>query len=69
MPIMKGEKAKKDGKNRSSKSRENQNAQRKGNLQIFGNIGSGHHQTSGDERENLQRIHKDNVKTTRNQTT
>ena len=26
----------------------NQNAQRKGNLQVLGNIESGHHQTSGD---------------------
>ena len=28
-----------------------QNARRKGNLQILGNIGSEHHQTSGDERK------------------
>ena len=30
----------------------NQKAQRKGNLQVPGNIGSRHHQTSGDERKN-----------------
>ena len=30
----------------------NQKAQRKGNLQILENIGSGHHQTSGDVRKN-----------------
>ena len=31
--------------------RKNQNARGKGNLQILGNIGSWHHQTSGDERK------------------
>ena len=30
----------------------NQNAQRKGNLQVLGYIRSGPHQTSGDERKN-----------------
>ena len=30
----------------------NRNIRRKCNLQILGNIGSGHHQTSGDERKN-----------------
>ena len=30
----------------------NQNVPRKGNLIILGNIESGHHQISGDEREN-----------------
>ena len=34
----------------SPKSRKNLNARRKGNLQILGNIGSGHHQTSRDEK-------------------
>ena len=33
-----------DGRNRTTESGKNQNAQRKGNLQILGNIGSGHHQ-------------------------
>ncbi len=28
------------------------NARKKANLQVLRNIGSGHHQTSGDEREN-----------------
>ena len=30
---------------------------RKGNLQILGNIGSGHHQTRGDERKNEKEYH------------
>ena len=34
--------------NRTAKSRKNQNARRKVNLQVLGNFGSGHHQTSGD---------------------
>ena len=34
----------------TTKSIKNQNARRKGNLQILGNIGSGHYQTSGDKR-------------------
>ena len=39
--------------NRTSKSKKkNQNTRRKGNVQIPGNIGSWHHQTSGDERKN-----------------
>ena len=32
--------------------RKDQNARRKGNLLILGNTGNGHHETSGDEREN-----------------
>ena len=46
-----------DGRNRTTKSRKNQNAKRKENLEILGNIGSGHHQTCGDGRkkENLWR--------------
>ena len=51
-----------NGWNRSNKSRKNQNALRKGNLQMLGNIGSGHHQISGDERiiknEYLRRTRK-----------
>ena len=35
-----------------NKTKQNQNDDRKGNLQILGNIGSGHHQTSGDVRKN-----------------
>ena len=38
-----------DRRNRTTKPRKDQNAQRKGNLQILGNIGSWHHQTIGDE--------------------
>ena len=40
-----------DGRNGTTISRKNQNARRKGNLQILGNIRSGHHQTSGVERK------------------
>ena len=32
-----------DGRNRTTKSRKNQNARRNGNLQIIGNTGRGHH--------------------------
>ena len=38
-----------NGRNRTRKSRKNKNAWRKGKLQVLGNIGSGHHQISGDE--------------------
>ena len=43
-----------DVRNKTTTARKNQNARRKGNLQIQiqGNIGSGHHQTRGDERKN-----------------
>ena len=40
-----------DGRNRTTKPRKNQNTRRKRNLQILGNIESGHCQTSGDERK------------------
>ena len=57
-----------DRRNRSTKSRKNQNARRKGNLQLTGNFGSGHHKTIGDERKkNQKRIPQENEKTTRNQ--
>ena len=36
-----------EGRNRTTKPRKNQIVQRKGNLQILGNIGSRQHQTSG----------------------
>ena len=42
-------------RNRTIKSRKKQNARRKGNLQIFGNIGSWHHQTSWDERKKIKK--------------
>ena len=41
-----------NGRNRTVKSRKNQNAWRKGNLRVLRNIESSHHQTSGDERKN-----------------
>ena len=41
-----------DGRKRTTESRKNQNTRRKGNLQINGNTGSRHHQTSEDERKN-----------------
>ena len=44
-----------DGRNGTTKSRKNQNDRRKGKLQIHGNIGSGHHQTSRDERKKMKR--------------
>ena len=39
----------------------------KGNVQILGNIGSWHHQTSGDERKNLKRVPLENKRATWNQ--
>ena len=45
----------------------NQNAWRKGKLQVLRNIGSGHHQTSRDERKNQKRVPQMNVKTSGNQ--
>ena len=56
-----------DGRNRTTKSRKNQNAWRKGNLLILKDIGSGHHQTNEDEKEK-KRISQKNEKTTRNKT-
>ena len=43
-----------DRQNGTSKSRKNQNAWRKGNLQILENTGSEHHQTSRDDRKILK---------------
>ena len=40
-----------NGRIRIDRSRMNQNAWSKGNIQLLGNIGSGHHQISGDERK------------------
>ena len=39
-------------RNKTTKSVNNYNAQRRGNLEVLGNIRSGHDQTSGDERKN-----------------
>ena len=38
-----------NGRNRTSNSRKNQNAHKKGNLQVLRNIGGRHHQISGDK--------------------
>ena len=57
-----------NGRNRMTKSRKNQIARRKGNLEILWNIGSRHQQTSGDERKHLKRISLENEKATRNKT-
>ena len=51
-----------DEKNRFTKQGRNQNTWRKGNLQILGNIGSGHYQTSADERKNEKRVYQENEK-------
>ena len=48
-------KATNDGRNRTAKSRKNQNARRKENLKVLGNIRSGHRQISGDERKKLKK--------------
>ena len=56
-----------NGRNKTGKSRKNQNTRRKGNLLVPGNIESGHHQTSGDERKNIKRVSLTNEKTSRNQ--
>ena len=44
-----------DERNWISKQGKNQNACRKGNLQIPGNIGNGHHHISGDERKKIKK--------------
>ena len=43
-----------DGRNRATKPIKNQNAQSKRNLQVLGNIRSGHNKKCGDERKNLK---------------
>ena len=44
------------------------NAQRKGNLQILGHLGSWHLHTSGDERKNLEKVSQENQKATQDKT-
>ena len=56
-----------DVMNRTTKSRKNENFRRNGNLQILGNIGSGHDQTKGDERKIKGKKKKASQKTFRNQ--
>ena len=41
-----------NGRSQTIKSNSHQNAQRKGNLKILEDIGSWHHQTTGNERKN-----------------
>ena len=65
--IMKSGKPQMTARNRTTKSRKNQNARRKENLQLLWNIGSRHHETRGDKRKK-KRILQENEKTTRNQT-
>ena len=55
-----------EGKERQSQQKY-QNAQRKRNLQILGDIGSRHYQTNGDERKNLESVSQENEKDPRNQ--
>ena len=52
--VYKGQKN--NGRNRTTESEEYWDTQRSRNLQELGNIGSGHHQSSGDERKNLKSI-------------
>ena len=53
-----------DRRNRTNKSRKNQNAKRRGNLQILLNIGSWHHQTSGDKKKtHKKRVSQEKQKT------
>ena len=44
-----------DGRNRTTKSRKDQNAWRIGNLQILGNTRSGHHQTNRGEGKKIKK--------------
>ena len=57
-----------NGRSRTTKSSSHQNARRKGNLQILGNIGSWYHQTSGNERKNQKRVSQKSQKITRDKT-
>ena len=42
-----------NGRNRATRSTKNQNARRKGNLQILEKFRIGHHRTSGDKRKKI----------------
>ena len=53
-----------DRRNGTTKSTKNQNARRKGNLQILENMGSRHHQTSSDEKK--IKVSQENKKKTKN---
>ena len=54
-------------RNRTTKSRKNQNSWREEKLRIVGNIRSGYHQTSGDERKKSEKNTPDKQKTSGNQ--
>ena len=47
-------------RNRTTKSRQDQNARRKRDLQILRNLGGWHHQTSGNEKQNSETISQKN---------
>ena len=53
MLITKSRKRKNDGRNSTTKSRKNQNTQKKGNVHILGNIESRHHWTIGDKKKKI----------------
>ena len=55
MLIMKNGKKRNNRRNRTIKSRKNQNTWKKGKLQVFGNIGSRHHPPT-DEMKNKKRV-------------
>ena len=61
-------KNKNNGRNRTTKLRKNPNVRRKGKLQVFWNIGSGHNQTSRNGRKNKKRVSQTNENTSPNQT-
>ena len=54
-----------DRRSRTTKSNRIQNARGKGNVQILWDIGSRHHQTSGNERKFFKRVSQKNQKITR----
>ena len=49
-------------RNRTTKSRQDQNARRKQDLQILRNLGGWHHQRSGNEKQNSKRISQETKK-------
>ena len=57
-----------DRRSRTTKSSSNQNARRKGNLQILGNIGSWHHRTNRNQRKNLKRVPQKDQRITKDKT-
>ena len=53
-----------NGRSQTTKSSSQQNTQRRGNLQILGNIGSWHYQTTGNERKKKKRVSQKSQKIT-----